>query len=282
LTGASGCWLAVGVLVGGCAQPDRTTLGSSALDPAAREGEVAADPSTDPVAFLRQVDARCASLRQYTLTFTRRERRGLGPFKRMRGPERIRCWYRRDPFSVRMLWLDPDVKYGESTYVAGRYDNQVRFVPRHGLFGLPPGITSVSTQTPVWWGEARYPVTDFGLKRTMDFAMSAIDAAGKEARVRYLGRGVGVTGAEVDRIRVTVPARCSPTPITELEFDVRTHLPAVTRLYSESGRLEAVYTYRNIDTSVTLTDEDFLLNAEREPRTASVAGGAAPTAHTAD
>lgn len=262
-------WLVAGVACAGCAQPNHIDSRSMSPDAPAGRVQVTIDPRTDPVAYLRQVHARCASLDQYTLTFMREERRGLGLFNSMRGPERIRCWFRRDPFSVRMLWLDPDVKYGESSYVAGRDDDQVRFVPRHGLFGLRPGITRVNVRTPVRWGEARYPLTDFGLQRSMERVIDAVEAAGPDAEVRYLGRvSEGDPPIEAHRIRVTVPGRFSVTPTSELNVDTQTHLLIATRLFSVTGRLEAAYTYHDLDTSVALTDDDFLMNAEREPRTA--------------
>lgn len=141
----------------------------------------------DPVAYLRQVAERCRGLEQYTLTFVRYERRGL--FQTLHGPEHIRCWFRRSPFSVRMRWLDPDVKYGETVYVAGQADDRVRFVTRTWNPPLrpPPAVNRVDLQTPVLWGESKRPLTDFGLERMMDQTLESLAAAGPDVLIRYEG-----------------------------------------------------------------------------------------------
>ncbi|MEW6251652.1 MAG: DUF1571 domain-containing protein, partial [Planctomycetota bacterium] len=82
----------------------------------------------DPRGYIERVAGLCRGLEQYTLTFTRYERRGL--FQKLYGPERIQCWFRRQPFSVRMKWLADHPRYNEMVYVADRPKAQVRFVTR--------------------------------------------------------------------------------------------------------------------------------------------------------
>jgi hypothetical protein len=204
-------------------------------------------------------------LEQYTLTFTRQERRGF--FRRLRDPEVIACKFRRQPFSVYMKWLDPAVKYGESTYVAGQEQNKVRFVPRHGLFGLPPRITHVEVQTPVIWGEARYPITDFGLERMMARTFDSISRAGEDWTISYRGL---TKLSDSDRVAHYLRLEFSPslyrTPIQELFIDVETDLPTCTRVLHRSGELEAAYVWAEVDPGAKLTDDDFLLDAERKRR----------------
>jgi hypothetical protein len=227
----------------------------------------------DPVAYLRQVAENCRTLEQYTLTFTRQERRGL--FKLLYGPERIACWFRREPFSIRMKWLDPEVKYGESTYVEGEHDNKVRFVPRHGLFGLPPSITEVNLQTPVIWGESKYPLTTFGLERLMRRTLNTMAEAGDEVALKYMGlvklnRGDRI----VHHLRLEYAPKLHETPIQDLYIDAQTDLPAATVLKYSSGRLDAAYIYEDLNPDVAFSDQDFLLEAERE-------GGEPPAEHAA-
>ncbi len=219
----------------------------------------------DPEAYLHVVLDKCRQLKQYTLTFTRQERRGLGFFKIMREPEVIKCKFRAAPFSVYMKWLDPDIKYGESVYVAGQENNKVRFVPRHGLFGMPPSITKIGVRTPVIWGEARYPITDFGLVRMMERTFGSIDRAGGDWTLTYEGL---TKLADSDRVlhylRMEFPTAFYKTPIQELFVDVETDLPFCTRILYQSGELEAAYVWADVDPAATLTDDDFLLDAERE------------------
>ncbi len=221
----------------------------------------------DPVAYLHKVAKNCRALQQYTVMFTRQERRGLGFFKTLREPELIACKFRREPFSIYMKWLDPDIKYGESTYVAGREDNKVRFVPRHGLFGLPPSITRIGLRTPVIWGESRYPLTDFGLERMMERTFASIERAGDDWTILYQGL---TKLSETDRVahylRLEFPPSQHKTPIQELFVDIETDLPVCTRILYHSGKLEAAYVWADVNTDVTFTEEDFLLDAEREQR----------------
>jgi hypothetical protein len=238
-------------------------LGRLAGLPAAEADARADAVRRDPTGYLRQVTDNCRALEQYTLTFTRQERRGL--FKLLYGPERISCWFRRQPFSIRMKWLDPEVKYGESTYVEDQQGNRVRFVPRHGLFGLPPRITAVDLQTPVTWGEAKYPLTSFGLERLMERTVQTMEAAGEEVVVTYHGlKALGNDGRIVHHLRLEYSPTLYEVSNQDLYIDVETNLPAATVLKYRSGRLDAAYLYEDVDTNVALTDEDFLLEAERE------------------
>jgi hypothetical protein len=260
-----GLFTIAALLTAGCAgrqgsiEPNPQPLaGAPATQADARAEAVRADP----VGYLRQVAANCRALEQYTLTFTRQERRGL--LNLLYGPERIACWFRREPFSIRMKWLDPEVKYGESTYVAGEQGNKVRFVPRHGLFGLPPRITAVELQTPVIWGESKYPLTTFGLERLMERTLRTMDEAGNGVTVTYQGMmTLNASERIVHHLRLEYAPKLHRTPLQDLYIDVETDLPAATVLKYSSGRLDAAYVYEDLDPKVALVDEDFLLDAER-------------------
>ncbi len=263
LTWLSALTIAVGI---GCAASDANLE----LRPDAFETATSMNTEevrADPVSYLRAVTERCRALEQYTLLFTRHERRGF--FKMMHGPEHIRCWFRREPFSIRMKWQDTHLKYNESVYVAGEYNDQVRFVTRWWNPPLrpPPGVNRVSLSTPVFWGESQRPLTDFGLERLMERTLAATDRAGAEAEVRYeaLVR-LRNEGPPVHFIRIEVPTKQSRTPVQELYIDADTNLPAGTVLRRASGDVNAAYFYEDLDTNVTLTDNDFLLPAEREER----------------
>jgi len=234
----------------------------------------------DPLAYLHLVAGKCRALEQYTVMFTRQERRGFGPFKRLHPPERIACKFRRHPFSVYMKWLDPDVKHGESTYVAGQADNQVRFMPRRGLFGLPARVMRVDLLTPVRWGEANYPLTEFGLERMMAQTLANVARAGAALKLAYLGpTRIPEYEGLVHHLRLEFPAWQHETPVQELFTDVYTDLPVCTRILYSSGALGASYVWDKLNPDVELRDEDFLLEAERagpEVRGGSVTAGDAP------
>jgi hypothetical protein len=219
---------------------------------------------TDPVAYLRQVASNCRRLDQYTLEFTRFERRGL--LQQMYGPEHAMCGFRREPFSVKMKWQDADLKYDESAYVAGQQENKVRFVTRRWIppLAAPPAVNKVDLQTPVIWGESKRPMTDFGLERMMDRTLQSLQKAGANVVVSYRGLlELPDGGPTAHFIHLEFPASQYPVPIQELYIDVATDLPAGTILKYPSGKIDAAYYYYDVNTNVKLTDDDFLLDAEK-------------------
>jgi hypothetical protein len=264
-------WLALVVLASGTGCAAKRAIGPVAgplnsVSPAEADARAEA-VRRDPLGYLRSVAEKCRALEQYTVDFTRQERRGLGFFKTLREAEHIACKFRRQPFSIYMKWLDPDIKYGESTYVEGEQENKVRFVPRHGLFGLPPRITRVDLQTPVTWGEANYPLTEFGLARMMERTLDNVQRAGADVAISYRGlTKLSEYGGIVHYLRLEFPPSQHKAPIQELFVDVETDLPACTRILYPSGKLHAAYLWDNVNSDVRLTDEDFLLEAERAER----------------
>lgn len=253
----------------GCAAPQPVPEAATARDLLPAEVENRAETvARDPLAYLEEVAGRCRQLEQYTLVFTRTERRGL--FGMLHGPEHIRCWFRQTPFSVRMKWIDEDIKYNESVYVAGQHDDKVRFVTRWWSPPLlpPPNINRVSLQTPVIWGESKRPLTHFGLQRLMDRILAALESAGQDVIVTYEGvRVLEQSERTVHHIHLEYPADRYDAPVQELYIDVATDLPAGIVMKQPSGKLDAAYFYENVDADVCLTDNDFLLTVERDTTT---------------
>ncbi len=273
----------------GCATADKRgrSYAGPATQPATRAAAATNDaapaaPSRedqirrDPRGFIREVAEKTRALRHYTVTLTREERRGL--FGKVFGPERIACWFRQEPFSIRMKWLDQDVKYGESTYVAGQEQSRVRFVPRHGFLGLEPGITVVDVQTPVTWGEAKNPVTDFGLQRMLERTLKSMGEAGDTVKITYVGR-VNIDGyGDVHHLTLAYPPDRWKVPYQDLFIDPQTELPVGTVLKLPDGRLDAAYFYTALDTGAKLSDADFLLEIERTRAAAGKKSSATPGA----
>lgn len=255
-------------LLAGCA-----TTAPSQIEP--RHGEAplllpadvenrAAVVRANPLAYLHEVAERCRQLEDYTLSFTRHERRGL--FRVLHGPEHIACWFRREPFSVRMKWLDENVKYGESSYVANQHAGKVRFVTRWWSPPLkpPPYINVVDLQTPVLFGESQRPLTDFGLERLMARTLASLEKAGDRVILSYEGPlQLPDDGRLVHHLHLEYPPTMHRVPLQELYIDVATDLPAGTVLKLPGGEIDAAYFYRDVNTDVALTDDDFRLEVER-------------------
>lgn len=260
-----------GVLVAGCAHPGHRAAPLCAPDAGATLAE------RDPRAYLEQVVERCRQLEQYTMIFTRTERRGL--FQQLEGPERIRVWFRRSPFSVRMKWLDEDIKYGESTYVQGRYGEQVRFVTRWWSPPLkpPPQINAFDVRMPVLLGEARRPLTEFGLEKMMDRIWVAVERAGDRVQIDYRGvEPLRPGGPLVHRFDLTFDPGMVNFPRQTLSTYVDSGLPAGLMLVRADGTLDSDYLYEEIDTRVALTDDDFLLTVEQPGTATQPASAEAP------
>gem|GEM_PF-1471749 len=278
VTIASVFWLLAPVLTGGCASFHRgdaafSAASRTALEPqpgpvtelTAAEADARAEAvRRDPVGYLRQVLENTRRLSQYTVKFVRYERRGF--LGRLYGPEHMQCWFRRQPFSVRMKWLDQNAKQAESAYVADATDNKVRFVTRRPvpLLAPPPGVNKVDLRTPVIWGESKYPLTDFGLERLMEQTLRSLQQAEGDVVVTYVGlERLPDSSQTVHHLRLKYPPTRYAVPIQDLYIGVATHLPAGTALRYADGRLDAAYYYYDLNTAVNLTDADFLLEAER-------------------
>jgi len=219
----------------------------------------------DPVAYLRELYDRCDALRQYRLTFYRQERLGT-LFKSLGAMEEIRAAFRKEPFSVKFDWDDPQGSYYESVYVEGRHDDKLVIRERKGVFPFPPQVRIIDPSLPVQIGKARNPITNFGLARVTRRTLLPFDdaALAKVMTIAY----EGVVDLEpmhrpAHHLRIERP----PTEgyaYTRQDFyiDAETLLPAGTDLFLKTGQLDARYRYTAIDTDVTLTDADFRLTRD--------------------
>ncbi|MFH1746546.1 MAG: DUF1571 domain-containing protein [Planctomycetota bacterium] len=256
------------VLLSGCAANDRVIEPQPAKihevalkDPQARIDEIRADP----VAYLQEVARNCSQLHQYTVEFTRFERRGL--FRIMYGPEYIVCRFRHEPYSLHMKWLNEDIKYNESAYIAGEHDDKVRFITRWWSPPLspPPTINEVALMTPVIWGEAKRPLNQWGVEQMVTRTLTSIAAAGDNVKLTYQNvLKLPQTETTVYHLHLEYSGSKYKVPIQELYINIDNDLPAGTVLKFASGQIDAAYYYKNLDASVELTDDDFLLSVERE------------------
>ncbi len=252
----------------GCARRDATVELRPTARPAlsAAEADARADVvRRDPVAYLRTVYENCRRLEHYELLFTRQERRGL--LSRLQDPEHIRCRFRRQPFSVRMQWLDENSTYRESSYIENQFDGRMRFVTRRWVPPLlpPPAVNRVDVNLPVTFGESRRPISDFGLEAMMARTLNSLREAGAAVLVSYQGlEELPGGGPLMHLIRIEYPPDAKRTPIHELFIDVRTDLPAGSVFRLATGEIDAGYFYRELNADVRWKDADFLLPEERE------------------
>lgn len=260
------CVVVIASLLWGCAssRPIEPVAGPVRGMTAAEADSRAEKVRLNPLGYLQKVAQRCAGLQQYTVTLVRQERRGLPLFQTLREPETIACWFRKSPFSVRMKWLDEKTDFGETAYVQGDRGDKVRFTPRDGFLGFPPGVQHVDMQTPVTWGVTKYPVSDFGLERLMQRTLDSLARSNGDYTIEYIGLAhLENHPRAVHHLKLKYPPSQYAAPIQELFVDIATDLPACTLIRRSDGQLDAAYYYRDVDPSVALRADDFLLEAER-------------------
>lgn len=218
--------------------------------------------------YLEEVANLTGRMESYTLSFVRYERRRSGFSWKLSGPENIKAWFRREPFSVKLKWLNDDLKYDESVFVSGEHDDMVRFVTRKPVFLLkpPPQINLIDTQTPVLLGETKRPITEFGLEGLLRRTITSLETDADLATQDY--RGIVKDpeyGQKVHHIRLSYPRPENEPSIQDLYIHVETNLPTGTELRFADETLDGGYYYTDIDASVALVDDDFLLSVEQAP-----------------
>lgn len=216
----------------------------------------------DPVSYLREVQARARALSKYRLTLYRQERLGL--FQTLGPLERIAVTFRADPFSVRLVWDDPDSQLYESVFIAGPGHGKLVVRERKGWLTFPPTVRWLDPADPVRWRRSKRPITEFGLAATMDRTLSIIEDAPVGAPVQITYTGIEMV-PRVDRqahhfvlIRATTPE--TPCPRQDLWIDTETDLPTGTALTLPDGRLDALYLFADITPDESIGEQDFRMD----------------------
>lgn len=216
--------------------------------------------NSDPMAYLRDVARRAATLEQYQVTFVRQER--LGAIPTLHAVERINAWFRAQPFSVKFEWQDDDSEFRQAAYVAGSEKDKVLLLRRMGLFGMKLGVERYNPQDSVTFGKTRNPVTDFGLDRMMQRTLKRLEDAKHfgGANVRYLGVET-LEGTPAYHLRSEFPAEDQyPNKRTDMYVERSSNLPLGVYLWLPNGDLDAMYLYldRQIP-AAPLADEVFTI-----------------------
>lgn len=261
---AMGCLLAIGCLLAGCG-PDEGGHGwrrpgdqTSAYD---KQGRII---EKNPVAYLKDLYNRCDRLTQYRLTFYRQERLGLIP--RLTEMEEIRAAFRKEPFSVKFDWVEPDRYdglYFESVYVSGQNADKLIVRERKGVLFAKPQVRQVDVMLPVRVGRAKNPITYFGLanivRRTLEPIKDPLIA--DDVKITYRGVvNIEPTDRPAHHLEIQRPVRGQWVHAKQdCYIDAETLLPAGTDLWTAGGQLDARYRYAQVDLDAELTDADFRL-----------------------
>jgi hypothetical protein len=249
-----GFWAAAVI---GCAA-NRSHVQDSPRQPApSTQPSVASAP--DPMQLMRDALARCELLPGYEIVFHRQERRGL--LAKLADWEDIRVYYRRQPSSIKMAWLNPDSEYAEALYIEGANDGKVTVLARKGLFGLPASPISVAPELAVQMGKSLRPISDFGLAAMLRGTLNRIEEAKQSggAAVTYEGQiSLEKLGTRAHHITVRYPRGFGQAPRQDLYINVETGYPDGTYLWLPNNDLMAAYLYEKPIVAVQ-NDDAFLL-----------------------
>lgn len=268
-----GCVVLIGAFLGvltGCGAKMADSVTAMKEPPPGSEAEIA-KISADPMAYMNKSLTEARKVKTARMNFQRQDRVGLVP--ELRPMERMRTNFREQPFSVRFTWQEEDSEYLQAVYVDGVNDNKVALLPRKGLFGSKPSVVSYPASFAVAFGKSKKPITDFGprlmLERLFDRIEKAKPLGG--TKIRHVGVAkVGPGEEECHHIELLFPKNDEfPCKLLDLYVNIHTRLPVAVYLWlTEEKRertdqtLDAMYIYGQMETNITLSDNDFVIDAQ--------------------
>lgn len=230
----------------------------------------------DPVAFLEESYAAARKLDGFSTGFMRQER--LGVLGQLRPVENMIADYRTDPLSVRFTWTDPDSEYLQAVYVQGKHGDKVRLLPRYGMFGLPAKAENYPPHWAVLFGKSKFPIMDFGPRRLLQKTLERIKAAKAFGGVKITLKDateMGDTKEPCFHLELRYPKDDAFKPkLQDLYIHTETRLPVATFLWLPDGgelertgaTLDAMYQYSGMNPAAEITDETFVIDADKKPK----------------
>lgn len=231
------------------------TKAVAASEPAALQNDGASKQKA--LAILHEALARCDTLKGYEILFHRQERRGLLP--KLGAWEKIKVYYRKNPDSIKMVWLDPESEYESCLYVQGTNDDRVTVLPRKGFLGLPAAPMSVPPQMAVTMGKSLRPITEFGLAMMVHRTLTRLDAAERSGGAKVTYEGIAVVdpiGVKAHHIVILYPPGFGQSAKQDIYIDAQSGYPVGVTLWLPSGELHGTYLYEQ-PTLVVPSDEVF-------------------------
>ncbi len=248
-------------LMTGCAAPVKAAKPILLKEVEPRYQKEARRIQSDPVAYLKKLEERCSALPYYQLVLYRQEKLGqLQPL------EKMIARFRRDPFSVKFIWDDPQADYFESVYVEGKNDNKLLVRERKGILFMPPTVRTIDPTLSVKIGKSKNPITSFGLANMVRRTLGPITDPEIADQIVFHYRGVvelDPTGYPAHYLEIIRPiTRKWIHARQDFYIDAENLLPAGVDLWNKDESLDARYRYANIDTNVSFSDADFQLSRD--------------------
>lgn len=225
-------------------------------------------PLTKPLKIVQQSRKALDDVKDYTATFSKRERLGRGGRKLL--SQTMKMKFRDEPFSVYFYFQSKDAAGREVIYVKGQNRGQLLVHEGSGLASFVGTLSFAPTANDVM-KENRYPITEVGLKNMADKVIAQWEEEAKygETTVKYYNN------AKLGNVECVAIESTHPQPrrqfkyhMTRVYIDKKSKLLVRVEQYgwpSGGGQPPILeeYTYSNIQTNVGLTDVDF---DQRNPR----------------
>ncbi len=182
--------------------------------------------------------------------------------------EVIRLMFRKEPWSVRLVWLDGEAKGREVVYVKGHYEGKLHTRlgnTEHKVIYGPGDVISLAPDSPMVLSSCRHGITEAGVGVLIDHFGAHVAANEKgnpsKGALTYVGRQKRPEFADpVETAEQTIPAGAEkelPRGGRRLwMFDAATHLPALVVTTDERGHEVEYYRYEKY-VPARLDDKDF-------------------------
>lgn len=244
---------------------DGSRGGSADVSPQVKDADLESVARRDPLGFLRFcLRSVERGVRDYRCTFMKKERLPRG----MTEEQVIAVWYRDDPFSVRMEWLENAGRASVVTFVEGRWrsggQQQANVIPS-GIFGfLAPGGVKRDIHGKDMRESSRRTIDQFGFRNSLKLIIKCCELAESDpyCSLEYQGRAVR-TGRECFRFERRLPYRepggAWPDHLLRFYIDVERLVPVAVFAYSDAtgDRLLGSYISKDVELNVGLGDSDF-------------------------
>src|SRR5262249_36245654 len=205
-------------------------------------------PDKDPVAFmgrcLERYNAR--GIQGYTLIMQKQERIN----DELKETEEIEVCFREQPHSVLMKWIKGQRLASRALYVEGENNGKLLAKPA-GLAGAFLSVAEREPEGPEAKSSGRYPLTQFGLKKTAERSYRTWKAVQEKGLLKYEYLGVRKVREAGDRVCYALRRTCDPpeedgmVEVT-LYIDKELGLQVGSIVKGPEGKLIAEYFYRHI------------------------------------
>jgi hypothetical protein len=214
---------------------------------------------TNPCAFLEHCLQRCRrEVRGYHATWHKQDRiDGVLKPKAV-----IDLYFREEPFSLFLRWLEGAGKAESALYVEGENNNQLLARPNDAFLREIVGeVLALDPNGPEVTQAARLPITDFGFRRSIERVLADCEILRKQGKLdlSYLGEAPEPEAGNRPcyRFQYTLPEEKAAVRKPTIYVDKDTWLPVGRVGMGKDGEPVAISFYRDIRLNPEFAPEQF-------------------------